>query len=361
MREAARITSVPALLELRAAVVKFTEAAGNAVVEADMEARRMVDWLAGEAMQHWQREIRKRHDAVELARAELRRVQFTIEDRTPAAVEQKKALARAEAGLEEARRKLESTQRWSRVIDRQVAEYRGLTQTLSSMLDTDMPRAAATLERAVQSVEGYLAVTSEQTGDPGVKSGLKAGGDAASMARASGGPDIVAGTAAFPLPLSRKHLRALRTALPTPEQRSAAKPDRTLVESLSPPLHTHAPEDARAAVHQLTAEPCMPEEGSMITLSPDVAGSAWLVWLRGPSDAPESDSGWHVMPCGPQAVASSTRIVQVSVREMTIAAASLREFLALPVGWLFISGPNDQLFLYPPGSTQPKPLPITQQ
>lgn len=206
MTDAARLSNVNAISEFRAAVISFIEDANKALLEADIEWQRTANWLRNEQPAYWNQQLRRRQDALEQARTDLRRILLSVVDgRPPSAIEQKKAVAVAEARLAEAQEKLKNVQRWSRLLEREGAEYKGLAQQLSTALEADLPRAIALLGRLSESVEAYLAVqppsTEERTGAEGRED--------ASAARAA----ETALRDRYPLPLNRPHRAAVRARL----------------------------------------------------------------------------------------------------------------------------------------------------
>jgi hypothetical protein len=154
----AHVGSVEAILRLRAAVTDFIAAADKALCESSIEIDRTADWISHDQQAFWTSEARKRHEAVVKAQDEVRRAQWTIGEHKPAAIEQKKALKKAEARLAEAKEKLANVARWKREFAQAGNEYKGQVQHLASALDADLPHAAATLEQILGSIESYLAV-----------------------------------------------------------------------------------------------------------------------------------------------------------------------------------------------------------
>ncbi len=205
MRDAARLTDLRALDDARAGFVKFRDEAGQALMEVEIEAQRALNWVRTEQDAYWKQQHRVRGERLEQARSELRRAQFPASDgRIPSAIEQKKAVAKAEAAVEEARQKIESVRRWSRLLERELAEYSGLAQPLAGALDADLPRAIALLDRMLHSVEGYLAVAPVE-GDEETSTG----DNDASMARPTTEPAPVR----FRVPLTRDDRALLRARL----------------------------------------------------------------------------------------------------------------------------------------------------
>ncbi len=154
----AHVGSVDALLRLRAAMHAFIATADKALCESSIEIDRTADWIAHDRQAFWTSEIRKRHDAVVKAQDEVRRAQWTIGDHKPGAIEQKKALKKAQERLEEAKQKIANVARWKRDFAQAANEYKGQVQHISSALDADLPRAVGALDQAIDTIGAYLAV-----------------------------------------------------------------------------------------------------------------------------------------------------------------------------------------------------------
>ena len=68
----------------------------------------------------------------------------------------KKALAKAQEKLHHAEMKFQVTRRWSRQIQHEVNEFEGRLSQLASMLDGDLPKAIAVMERMLKALESYV-------------------------------------------------------------------------------------------------------------------------------------------------------------------------------------------------------------
>jgi hypothetical protein len=158
MTESANVTDIEALGALRAALCCFGEKAADALGAADMEIQRTVEWL-DDQLKYWQHEVRRWEDEVFHARTELaRRRMMRIGDRPPDCTEQEEALARARQGLEHAEDQVERTRRWQRLWQEAVIEYQGPVGQLKGLVDAELPRAGALLERKIAALDAYVAL-----------------------------------------------------------------------------------------------------------------------------------------------------------------------------------------------------------
>lgn len=177
----AHLTNVAALLEFRAALAEFAVGVRGALGDVSIEARRALDWISNDRAAYWRQEARRSSDAVAEAKDQLvnARTFKRVGDYTPSCVEEKKALEKAQRRLEHAERKLEAVKHWSRAARQGVDEFQGPVQQLMAMLDGEIPRAMAVLERMHAALDSYA-----RTSTPGAVSWEELTGAAgASMAR----------------------------------------------------------------------------------------------------------------------------------------------------------------------------------
>jgi chromosome segregation ATPase len=154
--EAAHVTSLPVLAELRAALLTFTEEARDALGAVEMEIRRTFEWL-DEQLKSWVHEVRRAEDALFEAKQELaRRKLMRIGDRPPDCTEQEKALRRAQARLEHAQQQRDKTRAWLLELPKAVGEYDGPARQLGNLVEADLRRACALLEHKLAALEAYI-------------------------------------------------------------------------------------------------------------------------------------------------------------------------------------------------------------
>ncbi len=155
----ARVTDVAVLVDFRAALAIFAAEAHRALADLEIETHRAVDWFTHDRPQFWEAEVRRSQDAVARARDDLNnsRTFKRIGDYTPSCAQEKKVLEAAKRRLEHAERKLQAAKQWSRSVQQAVHKFHGPIQQLLMILDGDVPRAMALLERMSTSLEHYAA------------------------------------------------------------------------------------------------------------------------------------------------------------------------------------------------------------
>jgi hypothetical protein len=156
----ARITDVAAITDFRAALAEFALAASQALTDIQLELRRGLDWIANDRGVHWQSEVRRSADLVARAKDELvhSRTYKKVGDYTPSCIEEKKAVEMAKRRLEHAEQKVQAVRHWTLAARRAVDEFQGPVQQLMGMIDGDVPRAIALLERMSAALEQYSTV-----------------------------------------------------------------------------------------------------------------------------------------------------------------------------------------------------------
>jgi hypothetical protein len=159
MAESAKVLSVQALRDFRVALVNFVEEARNALSGVDMELRRMREWLERDQLSYWQAQVKRRHEAMMMARTELHRRQIAQQGSDAISdTEQREALREAQRRLRAAEEKVETVKRLIPVFHHVLSEYRSHSTPLADHLAGGVERSLGSLEKMVQSLEAYLAL-----------------------------------------------------------------------------------------------------------------------------------------------------------------------------------------------------------
>ena len=158
--ERADVRSFEALEDLHAQVCKFRQAAQDSLAAVDLTVRRANDFLQ-ERLQFWQRAIRTCEEEVFQAKQELNMRKFPgFDGRPPDTTVQEQNLKRAQMRLKHATEKYEVTRRWIGKFPNMVSEvYDGPSKQLGATLEAELPRGIALLERRIQALEAYAALT----------------------------------------------------------------------------------------------------------------------------------------------------------------------------------------------------------
>jgi hypothetical protein len=320
MPTGAKVDSIDALINFRVALVKFREAAAAALGDAESEIHRVVSWVENDQDAFWTNQIRLRDDALRAAHEALRHKTIFKDStgREPSAIEEKKAVARAQHRLEEARHKQEAVRRWGKYLNREVLLYRGQVQRFVTSVSHDVPAAIAHLGALINKLQEYEALTPGQAAslDPAAAAFFTESG-MASMARGDS------------MPMADAPLYAhLRSRAPKPGVRSAAPERETpLTPWVVPPLSELA-EPAIAALHVNWSGPNPTDK---VILASGVETSA-RIFL----DRASSDGGWYIGPIEPSEASVGLNIESVTVAELLSARPDWRQLLNLPAGYLAV-------------------------
>ena len=153
---AADVRDLEVLREWLAALATCRADANEALTAIRVEVGRGIEWV-NEQYHLWQRSLRRFDDAVVQAKADLAAKKFPdVNGRMPDTTVEERNLRRAVARLEHAQEQVEPCRRWMTTLPKLVDEiFHGPAQRLANLLDIDVPRGAAVLERRVEALERY--------------------------------------------------------------------------------------------------------------------------------------------------------------------------------------------------------------
>lgn len=168
MAESANITSVEAVTHYRTVLRAQQERASEVLATYIRELQRVVEWFEHDLTLLWKQELRKRYEKVSAARTTYETCKLrTVAGQRSACFEEKKEYERAKHRLQDAERKVEAVKRWRINYAQEAEECRGRLGKFQYVLDQDVERAIALLERTVISLENYLgrSVLPEESAD----------------------------------------------------------------------------------------------------------------------------------------------------------------------------------------------------
>jgi chromosome segregation ATPase len=157
MSQSARVHSLDALKALHAALARYGPEAQEALGAAEMEIRRVIDSLHDQ-LKHWRRQVEKRQEDVNRARADLAHARSIRQGERSGYVEQEIALRKAQMRLREAEDKVVTVKRWLLQLPQAIHEYEGPARRLAGLLDADLKQGLALLQDKIDLLEEYLAV-----------------------------------------------------------------------------------------------------------------------------------------------------------------------------------------------------------
>ena len=156
MADHARVTNLDALRHFKAALQSFQEDATVALSEATTDAQRGLWYIGNDCKAHWQRELKKRNEKLNQAKAELFKKQLESNDTRTSAVVERKNVQRWEAAVAQAEEKLRRIKHWSTALEREFMLFKAGMQSMSNIVAADLPNATARIERMTRSLEEYI-------------------------------------------------------------------------------------------------------------------------------------------------------------------------------------------------------------
>jgi hypothetical protein len=317
MAEGARVESIDVFKELKLALLKFQEASTTALGDAESEMGRVLMWLQTEQDSYWQHQIRKREEIVTRCK-EAVRMKTIFKDATgrqQSAIEEQKALKIAMRNLEDAQQKLVMVRKWARILPKEIEMYKGSVQRFATTVQSELPVAAAHLEKLATKIHAYVSLQSASAAGP-------VAGESAPAAQPSmGRGGVLAGMPAAEL----EHLIA---RAPTPEQRNAAP----LVSEVRLAFPTIPSEQHAPAMLPVTAR-IAPGSDLRICVARSAADQVRVILHHRVERASAQDSGWSIAPLDP---AAELEWEAISAADLLRLRPDLADLLGLPAGFSVI-------------------------
>ncbi|MDB4638054.1 MAG: hypothetical protein P8M30_02195 [Planctomycetaceae bacterium] len=157
MGESANITSVEAIANFQAGLRTQRDRASQVLDTYKREMHRVVQWFEGDLPLAWKQELQRRYEQMSEARTEYESCKLrTVAGQRSSCFDEKKKFERAKKRLQEGERKVENVKTWSRKYAEEAEECRGRLGKFQGVLDNDLEKSLALLERTIQSLENYL-------------------------------------------------------------------------------------------------------------------------------------------------------------------------------------------------------------
>ena len=163
MGNAARITDIKALADLRPALIRFGEYCQSALSSDRSDAMKVLSWLQQDRLSHWKREIRIRSELAVRANSKL--IQQTAGDTPRPSVDARKAYELAKRRVREAEEKYELTRRWIRVIEKEIDQYRGSVQPMAEIAQSCMTKGIARIDSLISAIDAYISSGTPEQAD----------------------------------------------------------------------------------------------------------------------------------------------------------------------------------------------------
>lgn len=164
----AEVRSTDTLAFVKTALATFAYECGQALAEVELDGRRGVEWITVDQAGYWKAEIRRRGEKVNEAMKDLERCRAFkgTGDGPPACTDEKKNLEKARRKLQVAEEKAEAVRHWTPIVQQQFREAGVKLVHFREVLDVDIPKALARVERMLKALDAYRQ-TASPTGGTG--------------------------------------------------------------------------------------------------------------------------------------------------------------------------------------------------
>jgi hypothetical protein len=355
----AKVESLDALKTFRIALVKFAEAVAVAIGDAESEMQRTLTWLELEQNTYWQSQIRKRQEALAKALDALRQKSLFKDatGRVQSAVDEQKVVNLCRRRLEVANQKLAAVKLYGRRLQKEIENYRGSTQRLSTTIQSDIPVYSAKIERMASTLQAYVELTVDDVSAAAAQA--FAGERTRTIAEAAGygqpepAPAKPGAPAEAEAPLTPEEFPSLRRLTPDEQFRLSAAPGLMPTANWKTrPLNNQQLESLAA----ISAVRQPPNASDRIIVRRDVEKSA-TIYLQHTDGNAEGDSGWYVAPAERLQPGSADEVAVGSepppinamlVSDFLAIRPDLRDALSLPEGYLVVVAPSEVLAVLNP-------------
>jgi hypothetical protein len=156
MTDKAQIHSFDALASFRVRLIQYVEKATTAIDEVSSDVRRTMVWLEDQQKPYWETQLRKRRRTLEETQHENFGAKLSQFRESSDAKQM--AVQRAKRALQEAKEKMDRIKVWCRRYPSDVEPMGREVERLRTVLDQDLKKAVAYLERILQALEAYAAL-----------------------------------------------------------------------------------------------------------------------------------------------------------------------------------------------------------
>jgi len=144
---------------VRVSLVSFREQVADALGELSSEMRRVMDWLEHDRPRYWKTQTRRAMDVEHEAKQALHRcLMFPIADERPSCYEERNELKKAQAHLKYCQDKIDRVRHWQSSFQHELFEYDGRISQLVRLVEVEIPKSIAVLEKVLRHLEEYQSV-----------------------------------------------------------------------------------------------------------------------------------------------------------------------------------------------------------
>ena len=160
----AHMGSVEEVRDFRPALLRFGTDVSRGIGEADSGVLRALQRLDSDIPSFWRMELSKRQEKLSLAREQWRaKTMFKDSSgKSPSAVDEWAAVQHWTRAAEEAQQKIAAAKKWRLILLAQYEQFRSGVRAARDLAPLMTERAVHDFDRAVDSIEAYLALQQNQ-------------------------------------------------------------------------------------------------------------------------------------------------------------------------------------------------------
>jgi hypothetical protein len=163
----ANVRSIEAVRDFRIAMIIFHQNVLDALMTMQEQVYSALQWIENDRPRHWHQQELKAFDQISEARIALEgaRMRKSMDDYRPSLIEEKQALKDAKDRLTYCQEKMRIVKAMSLKVRHEADEFRGRMSQLERLLETDIPKMIALLERMLTALEAYAEVDTRKHED----------------------------------------------------------------------------------------------------------------------------------------------------------------------------------------------------
>jgi len=156
MSGSAKVTSIDAIADFKVAVHKFADELRDAVTALQLESSRAMNWIENDRATYWPRETKRSNERLNEARNTLERARTSARpDDVRPCYQEKKEVAIAEQRQRYCEEQIVKVRAWRRKLQHKTEVFHGKMGRLHQIVDVDIDRTVAALERILQALDRY--------------------------------------------------------------------------------------------------------------------------------------------------------------------------------------------------------------
>ena len=170
MKPGADVKSIEALRQFRAELRRYLESLHSTIDELKMQSRKAQDWVDQDRARYWPKQAKLATDGLVEARNALSRCKMTaVEGEMKSCIDEKKAVEYWVKRQHHCESQIRAVRGWRNKMTQQTDEFTTRMSRLDTYAENELPKAIASLDRMIKSLEKYSEIATPSAG-PGPSS-----------------------------------------------------------------------------------------------------------------------------------------------------------------------------------------------